>query len=154
MRKLERSGKAAVRLAIALSMVGLFAVPQVMADTMAGSSASSENGGVTATNSSSRATTQSTTESTTSSSTQAGTQNVSNSGGIKESKSTSQTGDSSVARSAAQKGITQTGIPVRKSSQMISARTPVVRSKTTRSSGKKWKTVQYNWKTGKRTVLR
>ncbi len=153
MKMLGRSGKVAASLAITVSIVGLFAIPQAMADSMAGSSATSETGGVTATDSSSRATTQSTTEATTSSSTQATSQNVSNSGGVRESRATSQTGDSSVAQDSARRGVTETGIKVRTSPQLISNRAPVVRSKVKKST-KKWKTVQYNWKNGKRTVVR
>lgn len=155
MNKFRNYGKTAFRFAIATTVASLFAVPQVSADSMAGSAASSQAD----TQNSSTAETNSTTRSggpqSSASSTQSTTQNTSQTGGPQETDSTSSA--TAVGQTLREKTIKETGVKVRNTSTVTNAPNKRVSMKTTVKSTKrpaakrtaKWKTVNYNWKNGK-----
>ncbi|MDZ4837934.1 MAG: hypothetical protein SGJ27_29465 [Candidatus Melainabacteria bacterium] len=158
MNSSKTSRKAVSGLAIAAVIAGLCAVPQVMAESMAGSAASTQTGGPQQTQSTSGATTQnstwsgganngnSTTSSTTQNSSSSSTSNVSNSG------------DGPIGQSMSRNTTTKTtgvhvrtSAPPRRAAVVTSKKTAVVRNY--RKPAKRWKTTRYDYRTGNKTVI-
>lgn len=149
MSTLSKYGKMTSRVAIAALVASMFAVPQVSADSMAGGMASSqattENGSQASTDSTTRSGgpwgSQATSQSTT--------QNQSQTGGPQESDSTSQANGVGGIRS---KTVQETGVAVKTTAptRRTSMKTTSVRGKRPVKRTAAWKTVNYNWKNGKK----
>ena len=153
MSTLSNYGKMTSRLAIAAIVASMFAVPQVSADSMAGGMAQSQ----ATTENSSQAATDSTTRSGgpwgSQSSTQSATQNQSQTGGPVESEATNQSNAIGGIRS---KTVQETGVQVKTptrtatSTRRVSMKNTTVRAKRPVKRTAAWKTVNYNWKNGKK----
>jgi hypothetical protein len=153
MTTLKNYGKTTSRLAIAAVVASMYAVPQVSADSMAGGMASSQ----ATTQNSSKADTDSTSRSGgpwgSASTSHSTTDNASQTGGPQETDSTSHSGGVGEIRS---KTVKETGVQVKTSTANTAGRSAASRSTTVRSTQpvkrkSSWKTVNYNWKNGKKT---
>ena len=151
MNTFKSTRKAALRLALSVLVVGLFAVPQVNADSSAGSAASTETGGPQQTQSTSNSTTQSTTQSGGATNGNSVSQSTTQNSTTAETKNESSSGDGPIGRSMAERTVKTTGVQVRTSpvqQKTVSSRTTTVRAKKKPA----WKTVTYSH--GKRTVIK
>lgn len=159
MNSLKTSGKAVSRLAIAAVVASLFAVPQVLADSMAGGAASTETGGPQSTQSTSSATTENTTRSGGANSGNSTTSSTTQNSSTSSTANVSESGDGPIGQELArQRTVKTTGVTV-KSNPPVRRPAIVSSSRSVRTYRKPthWKSVKYNYRTGskvEKTVVR